>query len=223
MDASPSCFSILAHVSCCRGLFDSVRTERTDSHMTKRGLQRTVFAVLAVAVSIVGLASTASADTIQIGTFSWDAIAEDEDEFLFFCDPSLPCSRFTVTNDLDDLTSSELSLLGLPNSEFAFDEVKMLGVLDGSLGSLTAAIGSFVWIASGQVDIAALSFTFFDGLKGIITFPQLTGPTAGPVGIFVETEPGPSPVPEPASLTLVAGGLLSLSTYMRRRQARARA
>ena len=28
---------------------------------------------------------------------------EDEDEYLFFCEAGMPCSRFTITNDLDDL------------------------------------------------------------------------------------------------------------------------
>lgn len=177
-----------------------------------------MFASLAVAVMCLGAAPAAPADTIQIGTFNWDAIAEDEDEFLFFCDPSLPCSRFTVTNDLDDLSLSELTLLGLPSVDLAFDDVRMNGVLDGSLGSLTAAIGSFVWIASGHIDVASLTFQFFSGLSGTLMFPTLTGPTSNPMPIYVETIPTSTPVPEPATLFLVGTGLLTASAYVRRRQ-----
>jgi hypothetical protein len=185
------------------------------------GFRKVLLASLAVAAMILGAAPAASAATIQIGTFNWDAIAEDEDEFLFFCDATAPCSRFTVTNDLDDLSSSELALLGLPSADLAFDDVRMPGVLDGSLGSLSAAIGSFVWIASGHIDVASISFQFFNGLTGTLVLPSLTGPTGNPAAIYVETEPPSTPVPEPTTLLLVGTGLVS--AYVRRRQLQARA
>jgi hypothetical protein len=168
-----------------------------------------------VLMMILFAAPPVAAATIQIGTFDWDAIAEDEDEFLFFCDPASPCSRFTVTNDLDDLTSSELLQLGLPSSDIPFDDVELPGVVPGSLGSLTAAIGSFTWIASGEFSLVSVAFQLPGSLLGTLMLPNLTGPAGDPAPIYIVTNDVPA-VPEPATLTLVAAGLAAACVRRRR-------
>jgi hypothetical protein len=155
-------------------------------------------------------AAPAAAATIQIGTLDWDAIAEDEDEYLFFCDPGMPCSRFTITNDLDDLTSPELSLVGLPSADALFENVMLPGVLGGSLGSLSATVGSFVWIASGDFPLVTIAFQLPNSVLGQLIFPSLSTPSADPAAIVIVTSDTPPPaVPEPATLMLVGSGLIA--------------
>ena len=165
-------------------------------------------------------AAPAAAATIQIGTLDWDAIAEDEVEYLFFCDPSMPCSRFTITNDLDDLSSSELAQAGLPSADVLFEEVMLPGVLSGSLGSLSASIGSFVWIASGDFPLVTIAFQLPNSLLGQLVLPSLSAPTADPAAIFIVTNDTPPTVPEPATLMLVGTGLIAAVRLHRGRRAR---
>jgi hypothetical protein len=163
----------------------------------------------------------AAAAAIQIGTLDWDAIAEDEDEYLFFCDAGMPCSRFTITNDLDDLTSSELALAGLPSADVLFEDVLLPGVLGGPLGSLSAAVGSFVWIASGDFTLVTVAFQLPNSLLGTLVLPNLTAPTTDPAAIFIVTDDVPPPsVPEPTTLLLVGSGLIAAARYHRGRRAR---
>jgi hypothetical protein len=163
----------------------------------------------------------AAAATIQIGTLDWDAIAEEEDEYLFFCDPGMPCSRFTITNDLDDLTSPELSLVGLPSADALFENVMLPGVLGGSLGSLSATVGSFVWIASGDFPLVTIAFQLPNSVLGQLIFPSLSAPSADPAAIVIVTSDTPPPaVPEPATLMLVGSGLIAAVRLRRGRRAR---
>lgn len=165
-------------------------------------------------------AAPVAAATIQIGTLDWDAVAEDEFEYLF-CDAGSPCSRFTITNDLDDLTQSELALAGLPDADVLFEEVTLPGVPGGSLGSLSASVGSFVWIASGDFPLVTIAFQLPNSLLGTLVLPSLTGPSVDPAGIFIVTEDTPpSSVPEPATLMLVGSGLIGAVRLHRGRRAR---
>lgn len=183
-------------------------------------LRACLFVPLVAAALLTAGATKASAAMIQIGTFNWQDVMEEEDEFLFFCDSQAPCSRFTVTNDLDDLTDEELAAIGLPSSDIAFDDVKMPGAVTGSLGSLTAAIGSFVWITPGPLDVVSVTFQLFSGLSGTLIFPSLTSPSGAPVPIFFDTQT-PTPVPEPTTLALVSAGLLTAALRRRRSAAHA--
>lgn len=175
---------------------------------------------LMAAALVLGVPPKVSAATIQIGTFSWQDVTEEEDEFLFFCESTAPCSRFTLTNDLDDLTDAELAEIGLSSSDAAFDDVHMPGAVAGSLGSLTAAIGSFVWITQGPLDVVSVTFQLFSGLSGTLVFPTLTGVSGAPVPIFFETTT-PTPVPEPTTLALLSAGLVT--ALLRRRSLSVRA
>lgn len=186
------------------------------------GRLRQVGLLAAMLTVLWGVAATpVAAATIQIGTLDWDAIAEDEDEYLFFCDAGMPCSRFTITNDLDDLTQSELAVAGLPSADVLFEEVMLPGVLGGSLGSLSAAAGSFVWIASGDFSLVTIAFQLPNSLLGTLVLPSLTAPAADPAAIFIVTSDTPPPtVPEPATLMLVGSGLLAAVRLHRGRRAR---
>ena len=178
-----------------------------------------------VTAIILGASVPAAADAIQIGTFTWDAVTEEQDEFLLFCGGVEPCSRFTLTNDLGILTPTELAAIGLPSADIPFENVMFPDVVAGSLGSLMPG-GSFVWVSADPINTATVAFEIA-GLIGNLLFPTLTGPWGGPAAILVEYTPETTPppvaiVPEPATIALVTSGLFSACLW-RRTRARVRA
>jgi hypothetical protein len=181
---------------------------------TRSGARLQLLPAFMTMIFLVASVAVAAADTIQIGTFSWEAITDDQDEFALFCGAD-PCSRFTLTNDLGTLTPLELSELGLPSTDVAFDNVLFPGIVGGSLGSLTTAIGSFVWISADPIDSATVLFDIPGGLIGTLLFPTLTGPSADPAAILVDlpSEPPPTTVPEPSAVWLLATGLCSARVW----------
>jgi hypothetical protein len=146
---------------------------------------------------LVAHTSVAVAAPIQIGTISWE-------DTPGFCSDE-PCVTFTVTNDLHLLGAAELNELGLSGTE-SFTDVKLEGILDfdpihiapGTYGLLTTIYASSA--ATLFLDLSVGSFSF-----------DLSGPLfLAPLEV--------TPVPEPASVSLVALGLGALYARGKKRR-----
>jgi hypothetical protein len=195
----------------------------TPTNSTRTLTRMRLVPALLTVILLAASARAVSADMIQIGTFAWETITEDQDEFAVFCGAA-PCSEFTLTNDLSTLTPEQLSEIGVSSPDALFEDIRSPGVDPFSHGSLSSAFSTLVWLSSNPIETASVLFTISGGLTGTLLFPTLTGPTGEPAGIFVDvaSEPPPPTVPEPSTIGLVGTGLL-IASLRRRAQARARA
>src|SRR5262245_48126607 len=74
-------------------------------------------------VVLLGSGAPAFAAVIQIGSFDWDVVLAGDPDAVF-CSSAASCARFTVTNDLGLLSSSQLTQVNLAgNEDFANTEI----------------------------------------------------------------------------------------------------